>query len=125
MCLALAAACHAAPQLLHHGVAHHAAVHAPVLPTAHSAAIAPVNYGANKPVNGYGHGQVSHQSVSKPYQGEHRSTTQSKAFGSHAAVVADAPNRLHGAKGSVVAHAVHAAPVVAHAVHAAPVAIHG
>ena len=39
MCLALAAACHAAPQLLHHGVAHHAAVHAPVLPTAHSAAI--------------------------------------------------------------------------------------
>merc|ERR1712176_1679243 len=44
-----------------------------------------------------GHGQVSHQSVSKPYQGEHRSTTQSKAFGAHAAVVADAPNRLHGA----------------------------
>ena len=26
MCLALAAACHAAPQLLHHGVAHHAAL---------------------------------------------------------------------------------------------------
>merc|ERR1712029_835067 len=102
------------------------------------------NYGANRPVNGYGHGQVSHQSVSKPYQGEHRSTTQSKAFGSHAAVVADAPNRLHGADAVVshgvhavhapvhhavhapvvahpVAHAVHAAPVVAHAVHAAPV----
>merc|ERR1711983_290715 len=104
---------------VHHGVAHHAAVHAPVLPTPVSGAIAPVNYGANIPVNGYGHGQVSHQSVSKPYQGEHRSTTQSKAFGSHAAVVADAPNRLHGAKG-VVAHAVHA-PVVAHA--AAPVAV--
>merc|ERR1712029_1170474 len=102
------------------------------------------NYGANRPVNGYGHGQVSHQSVSKPYQGEHRSTTQSKAFGSHAAVVADAPNRLHGADAVVshgvhavhapvhhavhapvvahpVAHAVHAAPVVAHAVHAAQV----
>merc|ERR1712064_171821 len=84
--------------------------------------------GANRPVNGYGHGQVSHQSVSKPYQGEHRSTTQSKAFGSHAAVVADAPNRLHGAD-TVVSHGVHAvhapviahaAPVVAHAVHAAP-----
>merc|ERR1712025_983793 len=95
-----------------------------------SGAIAPVNYGANKPVNGYGHGQVSHQSVSKPYQGEHRSTTQSKAFGSHAAVVADAPNRLHGAD-AVVSHGVHAvhapvhhavhAPVFGHAVHA-PVA---
>merc|ERR1711936_320530 len=53
-----------------------------------------------------------------------RSATQSKAFGAHAAVVADAPNRLHGAD-RVVAHAVHAAPyhaapVVAHAVHAAP-----
>merc|ERR1712117_665956 len=82
---------HAAPVVAH-------AVHAaPVAHTPVSAAVAPVNYGANKPVNGYGHGQVSHQSVSKPYQGEHRSTTQSKAFGAHAAVVADAPNRLHGA----------------------------
>merc|ERR1712201_7640 len=114
----------------HHGVAHHAAVHAPVLPTPVSGSIAPVNYGANRPVTGYGHGQVSHQSVSKPYQGEHRSTTQSKAFGSHAAVVADAPNRLHGAD-AVVSHGVHAvhapvhhavhAPVFGHAVHA-PVA---
>merc|ERR1712012_710294 len=106
---------HAAPVVAH-------AVHAaPVAHTPVSAAVAPVNYGANKPVNGYGHGQVSHQSVSKPLQGEHRATTQSKAFGSHAAVVADAPNRLHGAKG-VVAHAVHA-PVIAHA--AAPVAVLG
>merc|ERR1711902_150621 len=94
--------------------AHHA-VHTPV-----SAAVAPVNYGANKPVNGYGHGQVSHQSVSKPYQGEHRSTTQSKAFGAHAAVVADAPNRLHGADAVVAHHAVH--PIAHHAVH--PVAHH-
>ena len=70
-------------------VGYHAVAHAPVLHTPVSAAVAPVNYGANKPVNGYGHGQVSHQSVSKPYQGEHRSTTQSKAFGAHAAVVAD------------------------------------
>merc|ERR1712223_1719369 len=104
----VAPAYHAAPVVAHaapvvaHPIAHHA-VHTPV-----SAAVAPVNYGANKPVNGYGHGQVSHQSVSKPYQGEHRSTTQSKAFGAHAAVVADAPNRLHGAKGVAVAHAVHA-----------------
>jgi len=111
----VAHAVHAAPVVAH-------AVHAaPVAHTPVSAAVAPVNYGANKPVNGYGHGQVSHQSVSKPYQGEHRSTTQSKAFGAHAAVVADAPNRLHGAKGAVVAHAVHA-PVVA---HAAPVAVIG
>merc|ERR1712111_52451 len=72
-----------------------------------------------------GHGQVSHQSVSKPYQGEHRSTTQSKAFGSHAAVVADAPNRLHGAD-AVVSHGVHAvhAPVVAHRAYHAPVVAH-
>merc|ERR1712227_863594 len=100
----VAHAVHAAP-VVAHPVAHavHAApvavahaVHAPVAHTPVSAAVAPVNYGANKPVNGYGHGQVSHQSVSKPLQGEHRSTTQSKAFGSHAAVVADAPNRLHG-----------------------------
>merc|ERR1711982_46290 len=131
LCLsAVLAAASADLGLVHHGVAHHAAVHAPVLPTPVSGAIAPVNYGANRPVNGYGHGQVSHQSVSKPYQGEHRSTTQSKAFGSHAAVVADAPNRLHGAD-AVVSHGVHAvhapvhhavhAPVFGHAVHA-PVA---
>jgi len=123
------------------GLVAHGAVHAPILPTPVSGSIAPVNYGANRPVTGYGHGQVSHQSVSKPYQGEHRSTTQSKAFGSHAAVVADAPNRLHGAD-AVVSHGVHAvhapvhhavhaapvvahaAPVVAHAVHAAPVVAH-
>merc|ERR1719419_293190 len=79
-------------------------------------------------VGGYGRpaGQVSHQSVTKPYQGEHRSTTQSKAFGAGVAAVADSPNRLHGAK-AVLAHGpayhapiVHAAPVVhaAHAYHA-------
>merc|ERR1712088_519006 len=110
----IAHAVHAAP------VAAHAVHAAPVAHTPVSAAVAPVNYGANKPVNGYGHGQVSHQSVSKPYQGEHRSTTQSKAFGAHAAVVADAPNRLHGAD-RVVAHGVHAVHHGVHAVHhAAP-----
>jgi len=82
-------------------------------------------------VGGYGRpaGQVSHQSVSKPYQGEHRSTTQSKAFGASVAAVADSPNRLHGAK-AILAHgpAYHAAPVYhaapayhAPIVHAAPV----
>merc|ERR1719435_565602 len=54
-------------------------------------------------------GQVSHQSISKPFQGEHRSTTQSKAFGAGIAAVADSPNRLHGARGVV------ARPVIAHA----------
>merc|ERR1712012_1271434 len=113
LCLsAVLAAASADLGLVHHGVAHHAAVHAPVLPTPVSGAIAPVNYGANRPVNGYGHGQVSHQSVSKPYQGEHRSTTQSKAFGSHAAIVADAAPAYHA---PVVAHAAPAyhAPVKA------------
>ena len=70
-------------------------------------------------VGGYARpaGQVSHQSVSRPYQGEHRSTTQSKAFGAGVAAVADSPNRLHGAK-AVLSHGpvYHAAPVV----HAAP-----
>merc|ERR1712025_1472843 len=70
-----------------------------------------------------GAGQVSHQSVSKPFQGEHRSTVQSKAFGAGIASVSDAPNRLHGVRGVIghpVAHAVHVlshAPVV-HAAHA-------
>merc|ERR1712055_197450 len=44
-----------------------------------------------------GAGQTSHQSVSKPYQGEHRSTSQAKAFGASVATVADRPNALHGA----------------------------
>merc|ERR1719419_593017 len=69
-------------------------------------------------VGGYARpaGQVSHQSVSKPYQGEHRSTTQSKAFGAGVAAVADSPNLLHGAK-AVLAHGpAYHAPVV----HAAP-----
>jgi len=76
-----------------------------------------------------GAGQVSHQSVSKPFQGEHRSTVQSKAFGAGIASVSDAPNRLHGARGVIghpVAHAVHAAPLLSHApvVHAAPAFAH-
>ena len=86
-------------------------------------------------------GQVSHQSVSKPFQGEHRATTQSKAFGANVAAVADHPNALHGARHGVVAHPVahavahhgvvghglvghHGVAPVAHAVHAAPVLAH-
>merc|ERR1712128_289633 len=71
-----------------------------------------------------GAGQVSHQSVSKPFQGEHRSTVQSKAFGAAIASVSDSPNRLYGARGVIshpLAHAVHAAPAyAAPAYHAAP-----
>merc|ERR1712088_730401 len=49
-------------------------------------------------------GQVSHQAVSKPLQGEHRGVTQSKAFGATVAAVADRPNILHGARHGVVGH---------------------
>merc|ERR1712128_349007 len=87
---------HHAPLIAHHAplIAHHAPLlaHAPLV--AHHGAV----------LGGYrGAGQISHQSVSKPYQGEHRSTTQSKAFGAAIASVADSPNRLHGARG-LVAH---------------------
>merc|ERR1712021_190918 len=81
-----------------------------------------------------GAGQTSHQSVSKPFQGEHRSTVQSKAFGASVDSVSDSPNRLHGARGVIghpLAHAVHAAPAyaapadhAAPAYHAAPVIAH-
>merc|ERR1712106_987359 len=69
-----------------------------------------------------GAGQTSHQSVSKPFQGEHRSTVQSKAFGAAIASVSDSPNRLHGARGVIghsIAHAI--AHPVAQAAYAAPV----
>merc|ERR1711913_119105 len=92
---------HHAPLVHHAPVVHHApllAHHAPVV--AHAPLVA--HHGAV--LGGYrGAGQVSHQSVSKPYQGEHRSTTQSKAFGAGIASVAESPNRLHGARG-VLAH---------------------
>merc|ERR1712128_249316 len=76
-----------------------------------------------------GAGQTSHQSVSKPFQGEHRSTVQSKAFGAAVASVSDSPNRLHGARGVIghpIAHAIahpvaHAAPAYAAPAYAAPV----
>merc|ERR550519_1955961 len=53
-------------------------------------------------VGGFGHGvavgggQVSHQSVHKPLQGENRGVTQSKAFGSPVAAVTDHPSTTHG-----------------------------
>merc|ERR1712055_1016138 len=79
----------------HAPVLHHAPLVAHALVVHHAPLVA--HHGVHA---GYvGAGQVSHQSVSKPYQGEHRSTTQSKAFGAGIASVADSPNRLHGARG--------------------------
>merc|ERR1712066_436876 len=71
-------------------------VHAVARPVVHAASVvahaavhaAPVYRGA---------GQLSHQSVSKPFQGEHRATTQSKAFGANVAAVHDSPSPLNGA----------------------------
>merc|ERR1719187_2912087 len=81
-------------------------------------------------VGGYGRpaGQSSHQSVSKPYQGEVRSTSQAKAFGSPIASVASHDSVSNSAQSGLATHlgqgarvgGYHAAP---HAVvaHAAPV----
>merc|ERR1719180_752437 len=52
--------------------------------------------GVGHTVVGVGGGQVSHQSVYKPLQGENRGVTQSKAFGSPVAAVADHPSTTHG-----------------------------
>merc|ERR1712055_450590 len=84
-------------------------------------------------VVGYGGGQTSHQSVSRPY-GEQRSIVQSKAFGAaHASVsqvdnskgLAEIQPAIGANKPVAVGHAA-VVPVAAHAVHAvhAPVA-HG
>ena len=43
-----------------------------------------------------GGGQISHQSVTKPLQGENRGVTQSKALGSSVAAVSDHPSTTHG-----------------------------
>merc|ERR1712112_315741 len=77
---------------------------------------------------GVGAGQVSHQSVSKPLQGEHRANTQSKAFGATVAAVHDSPNALHGARHGIVAghglvgHGLVGGHAIAHTpvLHAAP-----
>merc|ERR1712109_139964 len=93
-----------------------------------TAVVAAVSSAPGVPVAvGYGGGQTSHQSVSRPY-GEQRSIVQSKAFGAaHASVsqvdnskgLAEIQPALGANKPVAVAHAVHA-PVVhaAHAVHA-------
>merc|ERR1712224_388792 len=86
--------------------------------------------GSGPVVIGYGGGQTSHQSVSRPY-GEQRSIVQSKAFGAAHASVSQVDNSkglsevqpAFGANRPVAGGAYHAAPVVHHApaYHAAPV----
>ena len=73
-------------------------------------------------VGGFGHGvavgggQVSHQSVHKPLQGENRGVTQSKAFGSSVAAVADHPSTTHGVGANRVGPALVSTGVVGHSV---------
>merc|ERR1719177_104392 len=86
------------------GVAGHGLVggvaHAAVAPTV---AVAPA----------VGAAQVSHQSVVKPLQGENRGVTQSKAFGSPVAAVADHPSTTHGVGANRVGPALVSTGVVA------------
>merc|ERR1711937_956742 len=78
---------------------------------------------ASGPIIGYGGGQTSHQTVSRPY-GEQRSIVQSKAFGAAHASVSQVDNSkglsevqpAFGANRPVAGGAYHAAPLV----HAAP-----
>merc|ERR1712088_992530 len=99
-----------------------------------SALVAAASAAPSGPVLGYGGGQTSHQSVSRPY-GEQRSIVQSKAFGAAHASVSQVDNSkglsevqpAYGANRPVAGGAYHAAPayhaqVVHHApvVHAAP-----
>merc|ERR1712088_680181 len=91
-----------------------------------SALVAASSAAPSGPVLGYGGGQTSHQSVSRPY-GEQRSIVQSKAFGAAHASVSQVDNSkglsevqpAFGANRPVAVGAYHAAPLV-HAVHAAP-----
>merc|ERR1711963_846099 len=99
-----------------------------------SALLAASSAAPSAPIVGYGAGQTSHQSVSRPY-GEQRSIVQSKAFGAAHASVSQVDNSkglaevqpAYGANRPVAHGAYHAAPVVHHGpayhapvVHAAP-----
>merc|ERR1711963_951909 len=98
-----------------------------------SALLAASSAAPSAPIVGYGAGQTSHQSVSRPY-GEQRSIVQSKAFGAAHASVSQVDNSkglaevqpAYGANRPVAHGAYHAAPVVHHApaFHAAPVVHH-
>merc|ERR1712088_1025512 len=86
-----------------------------------SALVAASSAAPSGPVLGYGGGQTSHQSVSRPY-GEQRSIVQSKAFGAaHASV-----SQVDDSKGLSEVQPAYGAnrPVAGGAYHAAP-AYHG
>merc|ERR1739844_115715 len=94
-----------------------------------SALVAATSAAPSGPVLGYGDGQTSHQSVSRPY-GEQRSIVQSKAFGAAHASVSQVDNAMGlseiqpaiGANRPVAVGHAAVVPVathgVAHAVHA-------
>merc|ERR1712088_25906 len=93
-----------------------------------SALVAASSAAPSGPVLGYGGGQTSHQSVSRPY-GEQRSIVQSKAFGAAHASVSQVDNSkglsevqpAYGANRPVAGGAYHAAPAYhAPVVHHAP-----
>merc|ERR1711874_832646 len=79
LCMSLVAAASAAPQLLtgHHGLVGHGVVAG---------------------------GQRSHQSVSKPFQGEVRTTSQAKSFGSPIASVASSDSVSNTAQSGLASH---------------------
>merc|ERR1712173_250392 len=90
-----------------------------------SALVAASSAAPSGPVIGYGGGQTSHQSVSRPY-GEQRCIVQSKAFGAaHASVsqvdnskgLAEIQPAIGAARPVAVGHAA-VVPVAHHAVHA-------
>merc|ERR1712080_2159 len=85
---------HAAPVVAHATPVVNAA---PVVHAAHAVATPVVHAAVHAAPVYRGAGQVSHQSVSKPFQGEHRATTQSKAFGANVAAAHDSPSPLNGA----------------------------
>merc|ERR1711887_439669 len=93
-----------------------------------SALVAASSAAPSGPLLGYGGGQTSHQTVSRPY-GEQRSIVQSKAFGAAHASVSQVDNSkglsevqpAYGANRPVAGGAYHAAPAYhAPVVHAAP-----
>merc|ERR1719177_104075 len=127
---ALVAAASAAPQLfaghgavgglvggpgLIGGVGHGAVVGGPGLVggVAGHGLVGGVAHAAVAPAVAVGAGQVSHQSVVKPLQGENRGVTQSKAFGSPVAAVADHPSTTHGVGANRVGPALVSTGVVA------------
>merc|ERR1711887_457478 len=97
-----------------------------------SALVAASSAAPTGPIVGYGGGQTSHQTVSRPY-GEQRSIVQSKAFGALHASVSQVDNskglsEIQPHLGHAAVRGYHAAPVVhaapayhAPIVHAAPV----